>query len=151
MSRQRLAMVLFAVMAAMILQPFAAPVLQRWRQDDGREDSVQPDPPAPVDDAISPTDSGSETARKFMAMYAAKHAVLAQEIAERVQTTEEDSFQVASAWAAASKAARESASAGVDARAAALAADESMTREQKAEWLRDAGRGFADVARRLRK
>jgi len=108
------------------------------KRDGGGESSVI---------VIRDTDTGYETADKFLRLYARNLAKLVPVFAQRVRETEDESYDIAKDWAAATEAARKEATAGVNARVAALAADEQMTRQKKAEWIEDAGRAWAAIGR----
>lgn len=103
-----------------------------------------PDPqPAPV--VIYETDSGSATAEKFFRLYAGYCAAAVDTIAAKVESGESDSLTIATEWAALSKAAREEASKGLDARIQVLIQSPASSKE-KADWIRESKAGFLKVA-----
>lgn len=94
---------------------------------------------------IFETDSGSATAEKFFRLYAGYCAAAVDGIASKAESGEADSLAIAQEWQALTKAAREEASKGLDARVTALLKS-SLTNKEKADWIRESKSGFLRVA-----
>ena len=93
---------------------------------------------------ITSADDGYATANKFTRLYVRGLAKLLPDIVARVRNTEDSSYDIAKAWAAASEAARIEATKGVNERVKALVADQSMTRQQKADWIAGAQKAWEE-------
>lgn len=102
--------------------------------------------PEPI--VIYETDSGSVTAEKFFRLYAGYCAAAIDGIADKIESGQSDSMTLAEEWSALSRAAREEAGKGLDARVAALVASEATPKE-KADWVRESKAGFLKVANGL--
>jgi hypothetical protein len=128
----------FCAVAAVIL------LMVPTGKQDGGETKPQPDTAAIV---ILDTDGGYATADKYLRLYARNLSKLVPVFSKRIRETDDESYDIAKDWAAATEAARKEAGVGVNARVSVLAADEKMTRQQKADWLDDAGKAWAAIGK----
>lgn len=131
---QRFSWLLIAAAVAVLFVPGPNKGQQEKQQQDKQSQPIE----------ITVADDGYATANKFTRLYVRGLAKLIPEIVTRIRDTEDSSFDIAKAWAAASEAARIEATKGVNERVKALVADESMTRAQKADWIAGAQKAWEE-------
>jgi hypothetical protein len=91
--------------------------------------------PGPTDKIqFTSTDTGADTASKYVRAYCRNLAVLARKTAERTRSTKDGSLDIAKDWQKASEVARIEASKGVDARVAELIKS-GASREECAKFM----------------